>query len=132
MINMKVTLIGATEHEADSTEGAFEAAARISFDKAVEAAAPALMEPVMKVEVVTPDAYFGTVSGDLTRRRGIVQDSELRGDQRVLKAIAPLREMFGYATDLRSITQGRGSWVMEPSHYDRAPSQVADAILGGH
>ena len=102
MINVKVSLVDATEDEANSTEMAFQAAARIAFDRAAEAAQPALMEPIMLVEVVTPEAYFGTVSGDLSRRRGEVRDSILRGDQRVIEAQVPLKEMFGYASALRS------------------------------
>jgi elongation factor G len=129
MINIQVTLLAAVEHEVDSNEAAFEAAARIAMDRAAEAAGPALMEPIMKVQVVTPEAYFGAVNGDIARRRGVVQDSRLRGDQRVLDAEVPLLEMFGYATDLRSMTQGRGNWTMEPSHYAVVPVQVANSIL---
>ena len=83
----------------------------------------------MRLQVVTPEAYFGTVSADLNRRRGVVTNSTLRGDQRVLDVEAPLQEMFGYATDLRSLTQGRGNWTMEPSHYAVVPVQIASAIL---
>ena len=83
----------------------------------------------MRLQVVTPETYFGAVSADLARRRGVVTDSTLRGDQRALDVVVPLQEMFGYATDLRSLTQGRGSWTMEPSHYAVAPAQLANAIL---
>ncbi len=130
MLNVKATLLGAQEHQTESSESAFEAAGRIAFDKAATSAQPVLMEPIMKVQVVTPELYFGTISGDLSRRRGIVQDSTLRGDQRVVDAVVPLKEMFGYATDLRSLTQGRGSWTMEPSHYAPVPPQIAETILG--
>jgi elongation factor G len=129
MMNVKVTLAEAAEHEVDSSEMAFDAAARRAFDKAAGAARPALMEPIMKLQIVTPEAYFGVVSNDLSRRRGVVVDSRLRGEHRVIDATVPLREMFGYATDLRSLTQGRGSWTMEPSHYAVAPPQIAGAIL---
>jgi len=129
LMNVKVTLTGAREHEVESSEMAFDAAARRCFDKAAGAARPAIMEPIMKLQIVMPEPYFGTVSGDLARRRGVVVDSRLRGDQRVIDALVPLREMFGYATDLRSLTQGRGSWAMEPSHYELAPPSVASAIL---
>jgi len=129
MMNIKVTLIEAAEHEVDSSEMAFDAATRRAFDKAAEMASPALMEPIMKLQMVTPEAYFGAVSNDLSRRRGIVVDSRLRGEHRVIDATVPLREMFGYATDLRSLTQGRGSWTMEPSHYAVAPPQVANTVL---
>lgn len=132
MINVKIILLEATEHDTDSTEGTFEAAARIAFDRAAESAQPALMEPIMRVEVITPETYFGPVSGDLSRRRGVVNDATIRGGQRVIEATVPLREMFGYATDLRSLTQGRGSWTMEPSHYAVVPPSIGDAILASH
>lgn len=130
MMNLKVTLVDAQAHEATSSELAFEAAARIAFDRVASVASPALMEPIMKVQVITPESYFGGVSGDLSRRRAVVTDSSIRGDRRVIDAQVPLREMFGYATELRSLTAGRGSWTMEPSHYEIVPRQLADSILG--
>jgi elongation factor G len=129
MMNIKVTLAGAVQHEVDSSEMAFDAAARRCFDKAAAAASPALMEPIMKLQIVTPESYFGMVGADLARRRGVVTDSRLRGDQRVIDALVPLREMFGYATELRSLTQGRGGWTMEPSHYAVVPAEIANTIL---
>ena len=129
MMNLKVTLAEAVEHEIDSSEVAFDAAARRAFDKAASEAKPALMEPIMKLQITTPEPYFGTVSSDLSRRRGVVTDSRLRGDHRVIDATVPLREMFGYATDLRSLTQGRAGWSMEPSHYAVVPSDIAATIL---
>lgn len=129
MMNIKVTLVDAQEHETDSSEVAFDAASRRCFDKVAAAASPALMEPIMKLQIAIPEAYFGAVSNDLSRRRGVVQDARLRGDHRVIDATVPLREMFGYASDLRSLTQGRGSWTMEPSHYAVVPPTIADAIL---
>ncbi|MBP7935011.1 MAG: elongation factor G [Phycisphaerae bacterium] len=129
MMNIKVTLVDAEEHEMDSSEVAFDAASRRCFDKVAVAASPALMEPIMKLQIATPEAYFGVVSNDLSRRRGVVQDARLRGDHRVIDAVVPLREMFGYASDLRSLTQGRGSWTMEPSHYAVVPPAIADTIL---
>jgi len=130
MINVKITLLEAEQSDTDSSELAFEAAARMGFDKAANAAKPVLMEPIMKVQVVMPEMYFGQISGDLNRRRGVVHDSTVRGDQRVIDAEVPLKEMFGYATDLRSMTQGRGSWTMEPSHYAVVPAQMTSEILG--
>ncbi len=130
MINIKVTLVDARAHEVESSEAAFEAAARMAFDRAAEAARPVLMEPIMKVRIVVPEACFGTVSGDLARRRAVVTDSGQRGDRRVIDATVPLKEMFGYATDLRSLTGGRGTWTMEPSHYAVVPPQIEDIILG--
>jgi elongation factor G len=129
MINIKVSLLEAEARDEESTVGSFEAATRIAFDKAAGMAGLALMEPLMKVEIVTPEAYFGTVSGDLSRRRGVVNDSVLSGDRRIIDALVPLKEMFGYATDLRSMTQGRGNWTMEPSHYAVAPDHIANTIL---
>ena len=129
MMNIKVTLVDVRDHEVDSSEMAFDAAARRCFDKAVAMAKPALMEPIMKLQIATPESYFGMVSNDLSRRRGVVVDARLRGDHRVIDAMVPLREMFGYATDLRSLTQGRGSWTMEPSHYAIVPQNIADTIL---
>jgi len=129
MINVKVTLLDGQQHDVDSSEAAFEAATRRACDKAIKLAQPVLMEPIMKVQVVAPDVYCGSLNGDLSRRRGIVNDSILRHDQRVINALVPLKEMFGYATDLRSLTQGRGTWTMEPSHYAVAPRQLADSIL---
>jgi len=129
MMNVKVALLAAAQHEVDSSEMAFDAAARRCFDKAAAKASPALMEPIMKLQIVTPETYFGLVSADLARRRGVVTDSRLRGDQRVIDAQVPLREMFGYATELRSLTQGRGGWTMEPSHYALVPPDLANIIL---
>ncbi|HSW44381.1 MAG TPA: elongation factor G [Phycisphaerae bacterium] len=129
MMNIKVTLLSAVQHEVDSSEVAFDTAGRRCFDKAAAAASPALMEPIMKLQIVTPELYFGVVSADLARRRGVVSDSRLRGEQRVIDALVPLREMFGYATELRSLTQGRGGWTMEPSHYAVVPHELASAIL---
>ncbi len=129
MMNLKVTVLEAHAHEVDSTEVAFDAASRRAFDRAAEAARPALMEPIMKVQVVVPETYFGGISSDLSRRRGVVTDTRLRGDRRVIDAQVPLREMLGYATDLRSLTQGRGGWSMEPSHYAVVPADVAASIL---
>jgi len=129
MINVKVTLLEAREHEEDSSAAVFEASTRIAFDKAAGMAGLALMEPIMKVEIVVPEVYFGVVNGDLSRRRGVVLDSVQRGDRRVVDAEVPLKEMFGYATDLRSMTQGRGTWTMEPSHYALVPETIAESIL---
>jgi len=129
LINLHVTLLEAGEHQVDSSELAFEAATRLACDQAIKAAQPTLMEPIMKVQVVAPDTYFGVISGDLARRRGVVVDASLHGDQRWVNTLVPLKEMFGYATDLRSLTQGRGSWTMEPSHYAVVPRPVADTIL---
>jgi elongation factor G len=129
MINLKVTLLDGQEHEVDSSEVAFESAARIAFAEAVKNAGPALMEPIMKLELSVPDSYFGAVSGDLNARRAIITHTEIRGDRRLIDAQVPLREMVGCATVLRSLTQGRASWSMEPLAHVRVPTHLTDEIL---
>ncbi len=122
VIQWKATLVEAQTHDEFSSEMAFENAAVMAFEEAMRAAAPTLLEPLMKVEVVSPDEFFGTVSGDLNSRRATITSTEIRGTLRVIHAQVPLRRMFGYSTDLRSLTQGRASASMEMSHY--APTSV--------
>jgi elongation factor G len=129
MINIKATLLSGAYRQEESSDMSFEAAARRAFDEAAVAGGTALMEPIMRAHIVVPEAHFGTVSSDLGRRRGVVKDSEVRGDQRVLEAEVPLKEMFGYTSELRSMTQGRGTCSLEPSHYAIVPSNISDAIL---
>jgi len=129
MIHIKATLLDGQEHEVDSSELAFENAARIAFEEAVRKASPGVMEPIMRLEVTTPEVYFGAVTGDLAARRAVITSAELRGDRRVIQAQVPLREMVGYATVLRSLTQGRAHWYMEPHAYVVAPPNVAQEIL---
>jgi elongation factor G len=128
MINVKATLLDGQEHQVDSSEVAFENAARIAFQDAVERASPMVMEPVMKLEISVPEDYFGAVSGDLAARRAPIMHTEIRGDRRLIQAHAPLREMVGYATTLRGLTQGRAGWSMEPLRYEVAPPAVAEDI----
>jgi elongation factor G len=128
MINVKATLLDGQEHQVDSSEVAFENAARIAFEDAVGRASPVVMEPVMKLELSLPEDYFGAVTGDLNARRAMIVHAEMRGDRRVIQAEVPLREMVGYATSLRGLTQGRASWSMEPLRYEVAPPAVAEHI----
>jgi elongation factor G len=125
VINWKATLLNAEEHETESSEMAFENASRMAFENAMRAAEPVLLEPIMRVEVLTPDEYFGSVNSDLNTRRAIITGSDVRGSGRIIHAFVPLREMFGYTTALRSLTQGRAAASMETYRYDRAPSSTA-------
>ena len=129
MVNVKVTLLDGKEHSEDSSDIAFQQAGVLAFNAAAAAASPALLEPVMRVQVSTPEDYLGAVTNDLARRRGEICQTELRGRFRVVTATAPLSEMFGYATELRSLTQGRASYTMEPDSYAAVPPQVARSIL---
>lgn len=131
IMDVKVTLKDGTYHEVDSSEAAFKVAASMAFKEAVKKANPYLLEPIFKVEVVTPEEYMGDVIGDLNSRRGQVQDMEERMGARVINAMVPLSEMFGYATDLRSSTQGRASYSMQFDHYGEVPSNVAEEIKEG-
>jgi elongation factor G len=127
--DVKVTLYDGSYHDVDSSEMAFKIAASMGFKKGALEAAPVLLEPVMKVEVVTPEEYMGDVMGDLNRRRGIVQGMDDNPTGKVIRAEVPLAEMFGYATDLRSMSQGRASYSMEFEKYAQAPATVAEAVI---
>ncbi|MDQ7075819.1 MAG: elongation factor G [Gammaproteobacteria bacterium] len=129
MVDIKVTLYDGSYHEVDSNEMAFQIAASMAFREAALAAKPSLLEPMMKVEVVTPEEYMGDVMGDLNRRRGLVQGMDDAPAGKVVKAGVPLAEMFGYSTDLRSATQGRATYSMEFEKYAVASSKVAAAII---
>ncbi|MCX7898429.1 MAG: elongation factor G [Rhodocyclaceae bacterium] len=130
VVDVKVTLFDGSYHEVDSNENAFKMAASIAFKEAMRKASPVLLEPMMAVEVETPEEYMGNVMGDLSGRRGIVQGMEdLPGGTKVIKAEVPLAEMFGYSTQLRSLTQGRATYTMEFKHYAEAPKNVADAVI---
>ncbi|HXF81775.1 MAG TPA: elongation factor G [bacterium] len=128
VVDFRVRLIDGSYHEVDSSEMAFKIAGSLAFKEAMARAKPVLLEPVMKVEVVTPEAYMGDVIGDLNRRRGQVEGIEQQGTMRVIRALVPLAEMFGYATALRSATQGRATYTMEPSHYAEVPANIAEEI----
>jgi len=129
VVDVKATLFDGSYHEVDSSEMAFKIAASTAFREGARAASPALLEPMMKVEVVTPEEYMGDVMGDLNRRRGTVHGMEDSPAGRIIRASVPLAEMFGYATDLRSLTQGRASYTMEFEKYAEAPPSVAEAII---
>ena len=127
-IDFKITLIDGAYHDVDSSALAFEIAARAAFREGMQKAGPVLLEPIMKVEVVTPDDYLGDVIGDLNSRRGQILGMDQRGNARVVEASVPLASMFGYVNTLRSMSQGRASYSMEFHHYDRVPQNVADEV----
>jgi elongation factor G len=130
VVDVKVTLHYGSYHEVDSNENAFKMAASIGFKEGMRKASPVLLEPMMAVEVETPEDYAGTVMGDLSSRRGMVQGmDDMPGGGKVIKAEVPLSEMFGYSTSLRSATQGRATYTMEFKHYSEAPKNVAEAII---
>jgi len=129
VVDVKATLYDGSYHEVDSSEMAFKIASSIAFKEAANKAQPVLLEPIMNIEVVTPEIYMGEVIGDLNSRRGKVQSMERRGNTQVIRALVPLAEMFGYATDLRSKTQGRATYTMQFSHYEEVPKNIADSIV---
>ena len=130
MVDIKVTLLDGKYHAVDSSEMAFEFAGSIGFKEGARKCDPTLLEPIMAVEAVTPEDFFGDVIGNLSSRRGKIEESGRRGNAQVVKANVPLSEMFGYATDLRSMTQGRASYSMQFSHYEKVPKAVAEQIVG--
>ena len=123
------TLIDGSYHPVDSSQIAFEQAGSLAFREACQRAGLTLLEPIMKLVVTTPDDYLGSVTGDLSRRRGSIVSMEQRGNTRIVEAEVPLSEMFGYTTELRSMSAGRASSVMEPLKYAPVPAQVKTAIL---
>ena len=129
VVDVKVTLYDGSYHEVDSSEMAFKIAGSMGFKEGAAKASPVLLEPIMKVEVVTPEDYMGDVMGDLNRRRGLVQGMEDAPAGKIIRAEVPLSSMFGYATDLRSATQGRATYSMEFAKYSEAPSNVAESII---
>lgn len=129
VVDIQVTLIDGSYHEVDSSEMAFKIAGSIAFKEAGKRANPSLLEPVMKVEVVVPEEYTGDVIGDLNSRRGRIEGMEARATTQVVKAFVPLSQMFGYATDLRSKTQGRATYVMQFSHYEEVPQNIAKELI---
>jgi elongation factor G len=129
VIDVKATLIDGSSHEVDSTPLAFKISGSLAFRDAASKARPVLLEPLMQLEVVTPDEYLGNIAGDINARRGKVEGMEIRGGSRVIKSLVPLAEMFGYATVLRTLTQGRGVFSMEFLRYEQTPPQVAEEII---
>lgn len=128
-IDIKATLYDGSYHDVDSSEMAFKIAGSMAFKNAAVKAQPIILEPVMKVEVVVPEEYMGDVMGDMNSRRGRIEGMEPRGNSQVIRGFVPLSEMFGYATDLRSRTQGRGVYTMQMSHYEEVPKNIAEGII---
>jgi elongation factor G len=129
VVDVRATLTDGSAHDVDSSEMAFKIAGSMAFKEAARKANPALLEPIMAVEVVTPEDYMGDVFGDLNARRGRVEGSEQRGNSMVIRATVPLSDMFGYATDLRSRTQGRATYTMQFHSYQQVPKAIADEIV---
>ncbi|MDO8469318.1 MAG: elongation factor G [Candidatus Peribacter sp.] len=129
VVDVKVELLDGSYHDVDSSEMAFKIAASIGFQNAARKADPIILEPIMKVEIVTPEEFLGDVMGDINSRRGVIQSTGDRGTAKTIQVNVPLSEMFGYATDLRSLTQGRASYSMEPSHYAKVPGNVAAEVI---
>ncbi len=129
IVDIKVTLVDGSYHEVDSSEMAFKIAGSMGFKEGFHRASPVLLEPIMKVEIVTPEEYLGDVMGDVSRRRGILQGSDETPSGKVIDAMLPLGEMFGYATSLRSMSQGRATFTMEFDHYAEAPSNIAETVI---
>ena len=129
VIDFKATLVDGSYHEVDSSEMAFKIAASMAFKDGCKKASPVILEPIMKVEVTVPEEYMGDVIGDINSRRGRMEGMEARNGNQIIRGFIPLSEMFGYATDLRSKTQGRGTYAMEPSHYEEVPKSVLETIV---
>jgi elongation factor G len=129
MVNVKVELYDGSFHDVDSSEIAFKVAGSMAFKNAVAKAKAVLLEPVMAIEVVVPEDYMGDVIADVNQRRGRIDGMEMRGGSQIIKGYVPLAEMFGYATDLRSKTQGRGSYSMHLHGYEQAPANVAEEVI---
>ena len=129
VVDVKVSLFDGSYHDVDSNEMAFKIAGSICFRDGAEAANPVLLEPIMKVEVITPEEYMGDVVGDITRRRGLINGMDDVTAGKAIECEVPLAEMFGYATDLRSATQGRATYSMQFEKYNEAPANIAEAII---
>ena len=130
VIDVKATLYDGSYHEVDSSESAFKIAGSIAFQAAFKNAKPVILEPIMKIEAITPEQFMGDVVGDLSSKRGQIENMGERGQSKVVDALVPLSSMFGYATQIRSMTQGRGNYSMEFDHYQEVPKNVADEIIG--
>ncbi len=129
IVDVKARLVDGSFHEVDSSEMAFKIAGSLALKEAVRRGRPAILEPIMEVEVTTPDEFMGDVIGDLNSRRGHIQGMEMRAGAQVVKAFVPLASMFGYATDLRSATQGRATYSMQFDHYAPLPSTLAQEMV---
>ena len=129
LIDIKATLFDGSYHEVDSSDMAFKIAASMSLKEAAKTCGLVLLEPIMSVDVTVPEQYFGDAMGDISSRRGNIIGTEQRGNAQIIKAKVPLKEMFGYATDLRSFTQGRGNYIMQFSHYAQAPKSIVEEVV---
>jgi elongation factor G len=129
MVDIKVTIFDGSYHDVDSSEMAFKIAGSMAVKAGAKKANPALLEPIMTLEVICPEEHMGDVMGDLNSRRGKIQGMRARSGAQVIDSIVPLSEMFGYATDLRSMTQGRAVFTMQFSHYDVVPKNISDEII---
>ena len=132
MVDVEVTLYDGSFHEVDSSEAAFKIAGSMAFQEAAKKAKPVILEPIMKIQVIVPDNFMGEVTGNVSSKRGSIDSIDDRpGQLKVVNARVPLSELFGYATDLRTMSQGRGSFTMEFDHYEPAPNNVAQQIIEG-
>ena len=129
VVDVKIELVDGSYHDVDSCEMAFKVAGSMAFKEAMKRAKPKLLEPVMAVEVVTPEDYLGDVMGDLNSRRGRIEGMEPRGNAQAIRARVPLATMFGYATDLRSMTQGRATFTMQFDRYEEVPQSIAGKLV---
>ena len=129
VVDCKITLVDGSYHEVDSSEMAFKIAGSMGFKEGCSKAGPVLLEPIMSVEVVVPEDYMGQVVGDLNSRRGRIMGMENRAGAQVITSMVPLAQMFGYATDLRSATQGRATYTMTFDHYEQIPKSVSEEII---
>jgi elongation factor G len=129
VLGLRATLYDGSYHDVDSSEMAFKIAGSMAFKEAMRKSDPAILEPIMKVDVTVPEEYMGDVIGDLNSRRGKIDGMEAQNNAQVIHAFVPLAEMFGYATDLRSKTQGRGVYAMEVHHYEAVPKSIQDKLL---
>jgi elongation factor G len=132
VVDFRASLYDGKYHDVDSSDMAFKIAGSLAFKECMKQARPALLEPIMKVEVYAPDQYSGDLMGNLSSRRGRISGSESRGGNVVIKAQVPLAEMLSYANELTSMTQGRGSYSMEFSHYDFVPGELAEKVIAAH
>jgi elongation factor G len=128
VVDLKVALIDGDSHDVDSSAMAFEICARAGMREALQKGGPVLLEPIMKVEVVTPEDYTGSVIGDLNSRRGQIQGQDMRGNANVINAMVPLANMFSYVNNLRSMSQGRATFTMQFDHYAEVPKGIADEV----
>jgi elongation factor G len=129
VVGIRVTLIGGSFHSVDSSELAFEQAAAIAVEKVIKDAEPVLLEPIMRLQVVVPEANFGVVQGGLLGKRGLITDCRVHGNVRIIDAKVPLAERFGYSSEIRSATAGRGTFTMEPLSYEKTPEHIAERII---